>query len=309
MTSATGVARTTSESFPILYVNDTKSSGGFNAKATQNMPFEIISPQVHNITVPGTTVSAQMRTVTNSNLADGSGEDDHVPFASKGWETITLNKTNYLDTPRAIASRINETSNSVISDQAGDRSFNMRLNLSSSDTRLSPIIDTQRMNVILTSNRIDSPIIEYASDSRVNGLFTDPTACQYVSKEQVLANGATSIKILLNAHVNPYSDIRAFYAISDHTGFNPQFIPFPGYYNINDRGEVILASKSDGRTDDFIPPNDPKGFESSELDFTEANWTANNLPKFTAYRIKILLAGTTQAYPPRINNLRVLTLA
>ena len=55
----TAIGRTTSESFPLLYVNDTKSTGGFNIKATQNMPFEIISPQVHNITVAGTKVSAQ----------------------------------------------------------------------------------------------------------------------------------------------------------------------------------------------------------------------------------------------------------
>ena len=43
---------------PKLYFNDTKSAGGYNAHATQNIPFQIISPNIANIAVPGTTVSA-----------------------------------------------------------------------------------------------------------------------------------------------------------------------------------------------------------------------------------------------------------
>ena len=41
----------------------------------------------------------------------------------KGYETITLNKSNYLNSPRLIASRVNETNNAVIQNFSGDRSF------------------------------------------------------------------------------------------------------------------------------------------------------------------------------------------
>ena len=130
MTANAGVSRSTGESFPILYANDTKSSGGFNIHATQNMPFEVISPMAHNITVPGTNVTGQIRTVSGSNLAEGGGQGQDVPFVDKGWETVTLNKTNYLDDTRVIASRINETSHTTISGAfSGDRSFAMRINL------------------------------------------------------------------------------------------------------------------------------------------------------------------------------------
>ena len=127
-TSPTAIGRSTAESFPLLYVNDTKSTGGFNIKATQNMPFEIISPQVHNITVAGTKVSAQMRTVSGTSLGDGAGFSADIPFTNNGYETITLNKANYMNTTRCIASRINETSSPVIQEFSGNRSFNMRLN-------------------------------------------------------------------------------------------------------------------------------------------------------------------------------------
>ena len=35
---------------PALYLSNTKSTGGYNVKATQNIPFEIITPIVQNVT-------------------------------------------------------------------------------------------------------------------------------------------------------------------------------------------------------------------------------------------------------------------
>ncbi len=311
MSSATGVGRSTADdvkSFPKLYVSDTKSTGGFNIKSTQNMPFEIISPQVHNITVPGTTVTGQIRTVSGTSLKDGSGKGADVPFVDEGYESITLNKTNYLNTPRLIASRINETSSSIIQEFSGDRSLNLRLNLESNDSRISPIIDTDRMNIILTSNRCDAPILDYADDPRTADPFLDPSGCQYISKENILQNGATSIKIIFDAHQSMYNDIRCFYAISDSSNFDAKFIPFPGFTNLDEQNQVINPDASDGRSDRFASDSNP-GFISSDLDYKELSFTAENLPKFIAYRIKIVLASKNQVYVPRISALRVLTLA
>ena len=138
-----------------------------------------------------------MRTVSGTSLADGAGFSADIPFTNSGYETITLNKANYMNTTRCIASRINETSSPVIQEFSGNRSFNMRLNLESNDPRVSPIIDTQRSNVILTSNRCDAPIIDYIDDPRVADPYADPTGCQYISKENVLTNGASLFKLYL----------------------------------------------------------------------------------------------------------------
>ena len=93
---------------PKLYFNDTKSTGGFDAHATQNIPFQIISPNISNTTVPGTTISARMKTLTASSLGNGLGQGTDVPFLD-GSESVTLNKSNYLTSTRMIASRVNET--------------------------------------------------------------------------------------------------------------------------------------------------------------------------------------------------------
>ena len=58
--------------------------------------------------------------------------------------------------------------------------------MNTTDTRLSPVVDTQRMSTVLTSNRVNNIITNFATDSRVNTIDADPTACQYLTKEIIL---------------------------------------------------------------------------------------------------------------------------
>ena len=294
---------------PKLFFNDTKSAGGYNAHATQNIPFQIISPNIANITVPGTSLSAAMKTISASSLANGLGQGTDLPFLDKGSEPVTLNKSNYLTSPRMIASRINETNNTVTENAPGQRSLNMTLTLETANPNLSPVVDLQRMSAILVSNRVDAPISNYKQDPRVNTLFDDPNACQYVSRENSLANSASSIKILLDAHINEFCDIRAYYAISTTPNFDPIFIPFPGYKNLDNNGQVISAAESDGLPDRLIPKVDAGGFNSNDVTFKEYEFNMEDLPQFKYYRIKFILTSTNQSYVPRVSNLRVITLA
>jgi hypothetical protein len=298
----TGIARSTSSGYPILYANQTKSTGGYNTRATQNMPFEIITPLVQNVTVQGTSLSAEVRTVTGSSI---SGTE--IAFTDVGFEPIIINAPNYLDSTRIIASKVNE--NSKLTNLPGNKSMNMRLTLGTVNARLSPVLDTQRISAILTSNRVNSVITNYATDPRVDSIDEDPSAFQYISKEISLENSASSIKIILDAHINLYSDIRAFYAISENPNFNPIFTPFPGYTNINTKREVINLEDSNGSSDNFVSPSNSIGFISPELEYSEYTFTIDQLPAFISYRIKLVLTSTNQVYVPRVRNLRVITLA
>ena len=155
------------------------------------------------------------------------------------------------------------------------------------------MIDLQRVNAVLTSNRVNKIITNYATDNRVNSVFNDPTAFQYLSKEIDLENPATGLKILVDAHINEYSDIRAFYAIGDSDNFNPIYVPFPGFNNLNSRGDVLNVADSDGLPDTFVPPDTDRGFRPSEIDYREYVFTADNLPSFRNYRIKIVMTSTS----------------
>jgi hypothetical protein len=300
--SSDGVDRSVGTNFPVLYANQTKSIGGYDTRATQNMPFEIITPLVHNVTVQGTSLSAEVRTITGSSI---SGTE--IAFTDAGFEPIIINAPNYLDSTRIIASKVNE--NSKLPNLPGNKSMNMRLTLGTANTRLSPVLDTQRISAILTSNRVNSVITNYATDARVDSIDEDPSAFQYISKEINLENSASSIKIILDAHINLYSDIRAFYAISENSNFNPIFTPFPGYTNINTKGEIINIEDSDGSSDNFVSLSNSIGFTSPELNYKERTFTENELPQFRSYRIKLVMTSTNQVYVPRVKNLRVITLA
>ena len=47
---------------------------------------------------------------------------------------------------------------------------------------------------------------------------------------------------------------------------------------------------------------------SLDNEFLEYEFTANELPLFTGYTIKIVMSGTNQAYPPRISELRTIAV-
>ena len=273
------------------------------------MPFEIITPMIQNLTVADTTIEASIRTVSGTSINDGSGEGTDVTFINKGNESIALDDINYLDSPRVIASRVNELNTSTLNVLPGDRSFNISLTLLSESNFLSPVIDTQRMNAILTSNRIDNVISDVTVDSRVDTLFGDPSSAVYISKENTLETSATSLKIIVDAHVNRYSDIRAFYAISNSQGSEPIFIPFPGFDNLDENGRVRTSDKSSGKPDSSIPASDPTGFTPEELQYREYTFTANELPSFKSFRIKFLMTSTNQAFVPRLTSLKVIATA
>ena len=108
---------------------------------------------------------------------------------------------------------------------------------------------------LLTSNRVNNVVTNFATDRRVKTLLEDPTACQYVSKEIGWKILLLLLKVLLAGHIHTDANVRAFYAIGDKQEFEPIFTPFPGFNNLNNRGEVINAQDSDGQSDKFVPKN------------------------------------------------------
>ena len=285
-----------------LYFNETKTEGGNNVTATQNIPYEAITPNV-NLFVPNqTSLDASIRSVSGTSI---SGNE--VSFIDKGFESIVLNETNYLPDPRLIASKINEKQ--ILSTLPGNKSMTLLMNMTSDNPRLSPVIDTTRVNMITTSNRINSVVTDYAADPRVDSMFEDPSDCQYATKSISLKNPANSIKVYLNAHINNYSDLRVFYSISNEDVADPIFTPFPGYANLDQNGQVINLENSDGTSDVVVDKNYVLQSISDPDSYSNYAFTANDLAEFKYFRIKIVMTSTNQAYVPKIKTMRAIALA
>ena len=299
-----GVDRTTGIGFPKLYINETKSSGGSQVTCSQNIPFEIIRPIVQTLTFPNTELSASVRTVSGTSV---SGNE--VPFVDQGFEVINLNTNNYFNSPRVVCSEVNEQSN-LVGDFVGNKSFTLRTSFSSSDEKVSPVIDLDRVGIIYTTNRVNSVITDFKNDPRTASVIEDPSAFVYASKQIYLDASATSLKIMVAAYVHNDSDLRSFYAITNNQNENPIYYPFPGYGDPKVVSGNIDFSDSDGTPDSYVPRTDAIGnTDFMGLKFREHEFTVNYLPSFRYFSIKLVGTSTNQAYPPRLKDLRVIALA
>ena len=66
---------------------------------------------------------------------------------------------------------------------------------------------------------------------------------------------------------------------------------------------------NDGQSDSYVTKTTSYGFESTDVQYRDYNFTADNLPTFRSYRVKIVMTSTNQAYVPRMKDLRVIALA
>ncbi len=305
MDSGTDITARDGSTFEKLFFNETKKIGGDEAKATYNVPFEIVTPQILTITPKFTTLSSSVRTVSGQSI---NGTEN--PYVDKGSKPVALGAANYFDSPRVIASKVNEDAR--LQTLPGRKSFSMNMNLLSVDTRLSPCIDLTKTNVIFTSNRVNRPITDYVGDKRTNTLDTDPNAFYYASKAVTLENSATAIRLLLTGAMDQSNDIRAFYAIQNDIEESVIFTPFPGFANLDSGrsyGRVISPSANNGTPDVQLKKNSLYDYVPGPRSFKEIEWTIDELPAFKIFRIKLIMTSTNQALVPVIQDIRAIALA
>jgi hypothetical protein len=275
------------------------SSSGTNTlsgpKATQNIPFNLIRPNIQIMAPETTNVDASVKTISGSSV-DGNESS----FVESGFVPISLNSNNYFTSPRLIASRVNELNN--LSNSLGSKSFVMELKLSTKDTKVSPMIDLDRINIITSMNRINNPVQDFKNDSKVNSLYDDPNAAIYVSKIIRLEKNADSLKVYFDAFKDSSNEIIVMYRIlrSDTPDEQQLYELFPGYGNLDDFGNTIDPKENNGLSDKFVPSS------SSLNDLRSYEYTAKNLPLFNGYQIKIIMTGTNQAITPTIKDLRAI---
>jgi len=301
-TSENGVDRSSISGFPKLYINASKSSGGDSILATQNIQYETVNPIVQTMVLPGTSVKATLKGITGTSV-DG----EEISFVETEATPINLTEDTYLPEPRIIASRVNELEQTT--NFPGNKSMELTFTLATSNSKISPVIDLDRVGMILVSNRIDSPISDYISDPRVSSINDDPSAFIYANQPVELENAATSLKVIFAAYVNTFSDVRVFYSISNDPSAEPIYYPFPGYENLDINGNIVNPSQNNGKPDKNVPKTDILSAESANLVFRDYEFSIDSLPEFRYFSIKIVGSSTNQAYPPRIKDLRVIALA
>ena len=277
------------------YLYNTSQSNSLNgAKASQNITFNIIKPNIQTLLPETTSVETKIRTITGTSV-----NGNEISFTDNGFETISLNSNNFLNSTRIICSKENEKNN--LQTLPGNKSLTLEMNLSTQDSKVSPMIDLDRVNLIAIMNRIDTPISDFTLDPRVNELTRDPNSAIYVSKIVKLDKASDSLKVLFDAYRHPTNDIRVLYRLlRNDSPFSQQYYElFPGYDNLNN-GTVINPSNNNGKPDRYVSAS------TTPNDYGSYEFTAKNLALFNGFQIKIIMNGTNQAFVPAIRDLRVI---
>ena len=290
----------------LLCFSNEKAIGGNNVKISQNHQFSSLKPQI-NVITPGSTtrVNTSVRTVSGT-----SANGTEISFIDQGFEPAILNETVFFPTPRLVASKINETTK--LTSLPKNKSLTVNVDMSSSDPNLSPVLDVKNATFILGRNKINNPIgfENYATDNRTNQLEDDPHGSIFVSRRVDLKQPATSLKVLVGASVQPEADFRVFYRLfsADSSEVSQTYRAFPGYKNLIDvdgdgfGDDIINLADNDGRPDAFVSPNQ---FD----EFSEYQFSVDNLEQFSGFVIKIVMISTNESYPVRIKDFRAIALA
>ena len=279
--------------------------GGLGGRSSQNFQFNRLLPSLGLLT-PGSATSIQASIRTVSGQSAGGNEES---FLDLGFQPIDLNDFNRFDTPRLVASQINE--NAQLQDIPQNKSLTLALTFSSTDQNLSPVIDMSQANVVLSRSALNKPISNYADDGRVNQIVGDPHSSIYISQKINLTNPSTGLKILLSAFRDESADFRVLYRLygpNTQGSTEPTWELFPGYSN-------MIDTDGDGFGDVIVDPSKNNGLPNKQVrpsafnEVLEYQYEVSDLAEFSGFQIKIVLSGTNEARSPFFRDIRAIALA
>jgi hypothetical protein len=262
--------------------------GGGQVRFTPNYVFDtlrvnldIAQPETTNVTVSG-------KFVTGQSLA--GSETAYIKDTSY---SIVQNKKNVeFNTPRVICNETNRQS--FLS--AGEYPVDLQVSMTTTDQRVSPVIDMQRAGLVTIANLIDN------QDSASNDGFnvpinyipeTDPFGGTHLAKHitipTTLEEEAVGLRIMVAANKPPSADFDVYYRVADAGS------------NLSTSEWVLVESEN------TLPSDTNKNI------FREYRYLVGgiggNLDPFTKFQIKIVMRSTNSAKVPVFRDLRAIALA
>jgi len=285
----TSISNVTLDSYDITTsgtATATGDVGGTTVVATQNRTFDVLNLSgVQTMQLPGTNVNYYVRPTTGQSI---HGSESEFSLTSNTNKIGVVKDDNiYFTSPQAVMSEINETN-----EMSGNKSFWTILEFSTTNTKLSPVLDTQRMSAFTITNRLNNPTTgntpDFVDDIASTGTST---AAVYCTKSIALENSSTSLDVRLTQNVRSSSSVKVYYRVlgaeDEQTIDNKSWIAFNG----------------DGSEDTTVTPAE------DDTTFKEYKYSASDIHDFTTFQIKITLTGDVSSYPPIVKDMRAIALA
>jgi len=271
--------------------------------------------------VSGTSVTAALRTTsaTSASATAGAGSFSGVVGGSEtsfnlaaftDAKTVSPNENIHFEDPKMVASTINESL-----EMSNEKSLQAVITLATESENLSPVVDTQRMGMLVIQNRINN--IQRSQDlysistltfdqtdqtetqlASTDNIFTqaykastepdgDANAAVYITRKVTLANASTALKVLFDAVRYNSASIDIYFA--------------------------TLRADDTAQFDDLtwtkMNPDSTVSDSKSRYDFREYAYEVSGLDGFIAFSIKIVMRGTKSCEVPYIKDFRAIALA
>ena len=265
----------------------TTNGGGTTVKATENKHIDILYPTIQEVILPQTGISYGIRTTSSKSLA-GSENTYQKPTT---YTALISNQSFYPETPRQVASTVNETLR-----LSGAKSLDLRATLVSDNSFLSPMIDLERTSIHAIANRIDNPQALSGTDSGKNNVDnflaeTAPTGgsalAKYITRKVTLAQSSIGLRIIFAGNRPNGSEIEVYHK----TQAAGEEAPFAGLNWVQASIDTAVPS-----TDDPIQFND----HEYTVDLSSA--------PFQIVAIKVVFKSQSSVATPRIKDFRVIAL-
>ncbi len=292
---ATWPARSGTDGLNYASAVESSKSGGDNVTATANAYYDILHTAIPSIELPNTSISASF-------LGTGTRQPTTKAYAVSYTKdttstSITLNDNNFLQSPKIVASDINQTN-----EMAGDKSFTLTCQLSSTKDNVSPVLDVDSMGIMAIQNRInnvDASTDLSAQDNTTNTSTNfvaateargDNNKAVYMTKKVQLKETANAIHVLFDGLKKPDASgtdptIDVYYKVMGNDS-NTQF---------NDLGWKSATIK------ETVP--------ADASDFKEHTYEIESLEEFSTFAIKIVMQTVNTSNVPMIANFRAIALS
>lgn len=244
-----------------------------NQQPVANVSYDLINTSVQSLAVPDTNISMQFR-----------GYPEGGPMSSD-WVDFSNQTDLYLDNRHSLLST---TPNTLL----------VRSVMQSSNTDVSPVIDTARAGSILIENLINNDLT--GEDQPVGGA----AEARYITQVVTLNDGfdATDLRVLLDAYYPAEGSIDVYYKVlagADSDTFDSK--SWVKMFEVN-KGQAV----SDTRDQKFEVE-----YKSSDATIPAITYTSGStvFDSFKQFAIKIVLTSTNPAKSPQVSQLRVMALA
>ena len=269
--------------------------GGANVVVTANTIYNTFIPQIQTLQLKDTTINAIGRLTTGRSFGGSSPRTSARSYnRDAGFPAqLVLNEFNYTDNTKVILTDENATT--ITGGGAGDRSLQVRLDMSTTDTKVSPVIDLQRANWVGFENLIDKQGSATSGTENKPIVFTDevePTdgthAAKHLTRPVNLEESAVGLKILFAANRPGDCEFKVYFrtATSDE--------------DLSTKSFILQSEFSNNPSDD-----DNQTFREYEY---LPGGQVGNLDSFTKFQIKIVMRSNNQSKVPTIKDLRVIAM-